>query len=130
MHETKTFATIPILLLVAAMVAAGAWAWMLRPVAVQVVETARDVPIQVFGLGTVEAQLLSRVGFETAGTLVALRADHGDSVKADTVLAWLDSREQEARVAQARAAVKQSEAAIEQAMANVERRTRCSRKRR
>jgi HlyD family secretion protein len=103
------------------MVAAGVWAWLPRPVAVQVVETARDVPIQVFGLGTVEAQILARVGFETAGTLVALRADHGDSVKASTVLARLDSREQEARVAQARAVVKQAEAAIEQAMANVER---------
>jgi HlyD family secretion protein len=128
--KRKRLLPFAVLLLVAAMVAAGAWAWMLRPVAVQVVETAQDVPIQVFGLGTVEAQILSHLGFETAGTLVALRADHGDSVKADTVLAWLDSREQEARVAQARTAVKQAEAAIEQAMANVERRTRCSRKRR
>jgi HlyD family secretion protein len=110
-----------VLLLVAAIVASGAWVLLFRPVAVQVVETAQDVPIQVFGLGTVEAQILSRVGFETAGTLVALRADHRDSVKVGTVLARLDSREQEARIAQARAAVKQAEAAIEQAIANVER---------
>jgi HlyD family secretion protein len=81
----------------------------------------KDVPIQVFGLGTVEAQIVSRIGFETAGTLVELHADHGDSVKAGALLARLDSREQEARTAQARAAVTQAEAAIEQAEANVER---------
>jgi len=88
-----------VILLVAAIVAAGPWAWLRRPVAVQVVETKQDVPIQVFGLGTVEAQILSRIGFETAGTLVELRADHGDSVKVGALLARLDSREQEARVA-------------------------------
>ena len=117
----KRLLSFAVLFLVAAMVVAGVWAWLLRPMAVQVVETEQDVPIQVFGLGTVEAQILSRVGFETAGTLVELRADHGDSIKVGTVLARLDSREQEARVAQVRAAVKQGEAAIEEAMANVER---------
>jgi HlyD family secretion protein len=119
--KRKRLLPFAVFLLVAAIVAAGVWALLLRPVAVQVVETKRDVPIQVFGLGTVEAQILSRIGFETAGTLVALRADHGDSVKVGALLARLDSREQEARVVQARAAVKQAEAAIEQAMANVER---------
>jgi HlyD family secretion protein len=78
------------------------------------------VPIQVFGLGTVEAQTLSKIGFETAGVLVELKADHGDSVKAGALLARLQSREQEARVAQARAAATQAEAAIEQAQATVE----------
>jgi HlyD family secretion protein len=90
-------------------------------VIVRVVSVEKDVPIQVFGLGTVEAQIVSRIGFETAGTLVELHADHGDSVKAGALLARLDSREQEARTAQARAAVTQAEAAIEQAEANVER---------
>ena len=78
------------------------------------------MPIQVFGLGTVEAQTVSRIGFETAGTLVELHADHGDSVKAGTLLARLHSREQEARVAQARAAVAQAQAGIEQAESAVE----------
>ena len=110
-----------ILLLVAAIVAGGAWAFLLRPVGVQVVETERDVPIQVFGLGTVEAQILSHVGFEVAGTLIELHADYGDRVAAGTSLARLDSREQEARVAQARAAVAQAESAIRQATASIER---------
>jgi HlyD family secretion protein len=64
---------------------------------------------------------VSNLGFEMAGTLVELRADHGDSVEAGALLARLDSREQEARVSQARAAVSQAEAALEQATANVER---------
>jgi HlyD family secretion protein len=49
-----------------------------RPIQVSVAAIQTDVPIQVFGLGTVEAQTLSRICFETAGTLVELKADHGD----------------------------------------------------
>lgn len=110
-----------ILLLGAVIVAGGAWAFLLRPVGVHVVETERDVPIQVFGLGTVEAQILSHVGFEVAGTLIKLHADYGDRVAAGTLLARLDSREQEARIAQAKAAVAQAESAIRQADAAIER---------
>jgi HlyD family secretion protein len=110
-----------LLLTLALIVAGAAWTVLLKPVEVQVVRTENDVPIQVFGLGTVEAQIVSQVGFEAAGTLVELHADHGDSVKAGALLARLDSREQEARVAQGRAAVTQAEAAVEQAVANVDR---------
>lgn len=92
-------------LALALIVAGAAWTVLVKPVDVQVVRTESDVPIQVFGLGTVEAQIVSQVGFETAGTLVELHADHGDRVKAGALLARLDSREQEARVAQGRAAV-------------------------
>ena len=119
--KRKRLLQLAALLLLAGIVAGGAWILLLKPVEVQVVKTEQNVPIQVFGLGTVEAQIVSQIGFETAGTLVELRADHGDSVKAGAVLARLDSREQEARAAQARAAVTQAEAAIEQATANVER---------
>lgn len=119
--KRKRLVQFAVLLLLAAIVAGGAWSLLLKPVEVQVANTEQNVPIQVFGLGTVEAQIVSQIGFETAGTLVELRADHGDSVKAGALLARLDSREQEARVAQARAAVTQAEAAVEQATANVER---------
>jgi HlyD family secretion protein len=114
----KWLAGSAVVLLAAATV--GVFAWI-RPLPVVVAPFEENVPIQVFGLGTVEAQIVSQIGFETAGTLVELRADHGDRVKAGALLARLDSREQEARVAQARAAVMQAEAAIEQATANVER---------
>jgi len=109
-----------ILLSVAAAIGAGVWALFLRPIKAQVLEIQRDVPIKVFGLGTVEAQILSRVGFEVAGTLVELHADYGDQVEAGALLARLNSREQEARVAQSKAAVAQGESAIRQAMAAVE----------
>ena len=109
-----------VLLSVAGAVGAGAWALFLRPIKVQVIETERDVPIQVFGLGTVEGQILSKVGFEVAGTLIELHADYGDGVEAGALLARLNSREQEARVAQAKAAVVQAESTIRQAMAAVE----------
>jgi HlyD family secretion protein len=117
----KRLLQLAVLLTAAAIAAGGTWAFLLKPMEVQVVKTERDVPIQVFGLGTVEAQIVSQIGFETAGTLAELHADHGDSVKAGALLARLDSREQEARVAQARAAVSQADALVEQATANVER---------
>lgn len=91
-----------------------------QPLAVHIAPVEKNVPIQVFGLGTVEAQAVSRIGFETAGTLVELKADHGDAVKAGALLARLQSREQEAHTAQARAAVTQAEAAVEQSTSAVE----------
>jgi HlyD family secretion protein len=91
-----------------------------RPVEVTVVQFSTDVPVQVFGLGTVEAQTISKIGFETAGTLIELKVDHGDPVKTGDLLGRLQSREQEARVTQARAAVTQAKAAIEQAQSAVE----------
>lgn len=119
--KRKRLLQLVVLLLVAAIVAGGAWALMLRPVGVQVAETERAMPIQVFGLGTVEAKILSRVGFEVAGTLIELHADYGDRIAAGTLLARLDSREQKARVAQAQAAVTQAESAIHQTAATIER---------
>jgi HlyD family secretion protein len=91
-----------------------------QPLMVQIAPVEKNVPIQVFGLGTVEAQAVSRIGFETAGTLVELKADHGDAVKAGALLARLQSREQEAHTAQAHAAVTQAEAAVEQSTSAVE----------
>jgi HlyD family secretion protein len=91
-----------------------------RPIQVSVAPIETDVAIQVFGLGTVEAQTLSKIGFETAGTLVELNADHGDKVQAGTVVARLQSREQEARVTQAKAALAQAKAGVAQAEAAVE----------
>lgn len=91
-----------------------------RPIQVSVAPIETNVAIQVFGLGTVEAQKLSKIGFETAGTLVALTVDHGDAVKAGQVVGRLQSREQEAKVTQAKAAVVQAKAGVEQAEAALE----------
>ena len=109
---------------VAGAVAAGllfsGWAIFLRPVTVQVAQAARAVPVQVFGLGTVEARVASKVGFKVAGVLVDLRADVGQRVPKGAVLAQLDDREQRARLARAKAAVTQTEATLQKALAGLE----------
>ena len=93
---------------------------LLRPISVQVARSERDVAVQVFGLGTVEARVQSKIGFKVSGVLADLEADVGDRVAKGAVLARLDSREQEAQVARAKAAVQQSEANLQRAMASVE----------
>jgi HlyD family secretion protein len=79
----------------------------------------RDVPVQVFGLGTVEARIQSKVGFKVSGVLLDLRADVGDCVSKGAVLARLDDREQSARTRKAAAAVEQAEANLQRATASV-----------
>jgi HlyD family secretion protein len=108
-------------LLVAA-AAGGAW-WHAgqRTLAVPVAAFEHDVPITVFGLGAIEAQVLSRVGFEVAGTLVELAADHGDRIAAGAVLARLNPISQQARLARAEAAVLSANAAVARADAQRER---------
>ena len=86
----------------------GAWSLYLRPVKVQVAGVQRDVAVEVFGLGTVEARVTSKIGFKVSGVLVDLRADVGDRVAKGAVLARLDDREQSAQVARAKATVEQT----------------------
>ena len=93
---------------------------LMRPLPVDVARPAKNVPVTVFGLGTVEARILSKIGFETNGALVELNADHGDRVEKGDILARLHSAEQEARVAKARAGVVNGEAALKKAEAAAE----------
>jgi HlyD family secretion protein len=84
-----------------------------------VAEVTANVPIRVFGLGTVEARVLSKVGFEVGAAVTELRADHGDTVSQGTVLARLQTTQQEAKVARSKAAVLNAEAAIKKTEVNV-----------
>ncbi len=97
-------------LLLALGVGGGTWALRHRPIAVPVAAEEQDVPIRVFGLGTIEAQVAARIGFEVSGTLAAVLVDHGDRVPAGTPLARLATASQEARVAKAEAGVQSAEA--------------------
>ena len=90
---------------------------VLRALTVEVAQLRTDVPIQVFGLGTVEAQVLSKVGFEVGAALVEVTADHGDRVAKGAVLARLHAAEQQARVVKAQAGVVNAEAALKKAHA-------------
>jgi HlyD family secretion protein len=98
---------------------AGSFVYANRPLAVAVVAVEENVPVRVFGLGTVEARELSKIGFEVGATLAELHADHGDRVKKGQVLARLSTGEQEAKVAKARAALLIAAANIDKAEANV-----------
>ena len=92
---------------------------VLRPIPVVIAQPAADVPVQVFGLGTVEARIVSKVGFKMTGTLAELHADQGEIVPAETILAQLDRREQEAKLGKADAALAQAEANLLKADAAV-----------
>lgn len=86
---------------------------------VEVAQTERNVPVQVFGLGTVEARIQSAIGFQTNGALVELSADQGQRVNEGDVLARLDDREQQARLAKAAAGVTNARAVLESAEAGL-----------
>jgi HlyD family secretion protein len=116
----KTIVLIAVMLALVVAVGAAAWAVAFRPIAVQVAKPAQNVLVQVFGLGTVEARVTSKIGFKVSGVLVDLRADVGDPVAKGAVLARLDDREQSAQVARAKAAIQQTEANLQRAQASVE----------
>ncbi|MCF8477702.1 MAG: efflux RND transporter periplasmic adaptor subunit [Pseudolabrys sp.] len=111
--------TVAAVVLVGAL-AAGVFIYTNRPITVRVATIEEKVPIRVFGLGTVEARILSKIGFEVGATLAVLNADHGDRVAKGQVLARLNIGEQEAKVAKARAALTVTEANIKRAEANLE----------
>lgn len=76
---------------------------------------------RIYGLGSVEARILSRLGFEVAGTLAELVVDQGDAVRHGQVLARLDSRQQQAKVIQAEAGLRQAQAVLAQTLSRLER---------
>ncbi len=116
----KRIVLIAIILAAVAVAAFGAWTIFLRPLPVRIAGVAHDVPVQVFGLGTVEARVASKVGFKISGILVDVRADVGDRVAKGAVLALLDDREQKAQVARSKAAVEQAGANLQKANAGVQ----------
>jgi HlyD family secretion protein len=111
-----------LLSLLSLVVGAGiaSWVMVLRPITVPIARAEHDVPVQVFGLGTVEARVTSKVGFKVSGALVDVRADVGERVAKGAVLARLDDREQTARVGKAKAGVQQAEANLQRAKANLD----------
>ncbi|MDR6758631.1 hypothetical protein J2Y48_003939 [Mycoplana sp. BE70] len=64
---------------VVAVLALGAVALFLteRPLPVSVVQSEHEVALRIYGLGSVEARILSRVGFEVGAALTVLAADAG-----------------------------------------------------
>lgn len=94
--------------------------WANRPLTLPVVAVEKNVPVRVFGLGTIEARVISNVGFEVGATLASVEVDHGDRVKAGQVLARLHAGEQEAKVEKAKTAVQIAEVNIARSAAVIE----------
>ena len=100
-------------LAVISLIMAGGYYWrFMREIPVRTVAPEQNVEIRVFGIGTIEAQVVSKVGFQIAGKVIAVEADQGDFVKTGSLLAKLDDDAQ-------RAKLKKSEAAQRQAAANL-----------
>jgi HlyD family secretion protein len=92
-------------------IGAGAFVWSrTREVAVPVLPPEKNVEVRVFGIGTVEAQVSSKVGFHVAGKIRALSADQGDFVKSGALLAKLDDDSQRAKLMKSEASVRQAAA--------------------
>lgn len=109
-------------LIAAVGIAGGGWFFLTeRPVTVSVVVAEQGAPVRVFGLGTVEARVVSKIGFEVGGALSDLLADSNDTVTKGEILARLNPAKQAAGVARAEAGVAAADAAVLRAKANVER---------
>ena len=99
-------------LLTALVVAGGGYYWrFMREIPVLTAPPQQNVEVRVFGIGTIEAQVVSKVGFQIAGKVIAIEADQGELVKTGSLLAKLDDDAQ-------RAKLRKSEAAQQQAAAN------------
>ncbi|MDE3240027.1 MAG: efflux RND transporter periplasmic adaptor subunit [Paracoccaceae bacterium] len=118
-RKTRSLAVLLFIALIA-LAGFGIWTAVLRPVPVEVAGIATDVPVQVFGLGTVEARVTSKIGFQVPGMLVDLRADVGQHVTKGAMLARLDDRVQKAVVARADAVVEQASAGLAKAQASLD----------
>jgi len=112
------------LLSIAAVLAVGIFGYFFlteRPIKVPVATIEQNVAVRVYGLGTIEARIVSKIGFEVGAALTKLMVDSGDAVVKDQVLAQLHPVEQQARVARAKAAVAAAKASIRKADASVAR---------
>src|SRR5579863_1819754 len=99
--------------------AGGLWRHYAQPLTVRAASVQRNLPEEVFGLGTVGADVQSAVGFKVAGVINEIDANEGDHVKTGQVLAQLDARDVMAQLAVDKAAVEQAKAAISKADADV-----------
>lgn len=104
------------------LIAGGGFYWRLyAEIPVRVATPERNVEVRVFGIGTVEAQVVSKVGFQVGGKVVATPVDQGDFVKAGALLARLDDEAQRAKLRKSEAAQRQAAANLAKIVAQRER---------
>ena len=99
-------------------VAGGYYYWQTaRTISVAVASVEKSVEVRVFGIGTMEAQVVSKTGFQVAGKLTEVHADQGDFVAAGALLAKLEDSAQRARLAKSEATVRQAATNLQRAQA-------------
>ncbi len=108
-----------LLFLVIVIAAAGAFAWWRNnaPLEVEVAREESGVEVRLFGIGTIEAQVAARIGFQLAGRLVSVSADQGQILETGSIIAQLDPAVQRARLQKAQVALLQSESTLVKAQA-------------
>lgn len=100
----------------------GGYYWRFeREISVRTVAAEQNVEVRVFGIGTIEAQVVSKVGFQISGKVVGIEADQGDFVKAGALLAKLDDDAQRAKVQKSEVAQRQAAANLAKTQAQRER---------
>ena len=100
----------------------AAFYWIsVREITVRTIPIRRDVEVRVFGIGTVEAQVLSKIGFQVSGKIVTVDADQGELVKAGAILAKLDDAAQQAKLMKSDAALRQAAASLTRVQAQGDR---------
>jgi HlyD family secretion protein len=107
--------------LIALAIGGAYYAWAIREIPVRVSVPEENVEVRVFGIGTVEAQVLSKVGFQVGGKIVAVHADQGDFITAGTLLAKLDDEAQRAKLLKSEAARRQAAGNLTKARAQRDR---------
>jgi len=108
-----------IILLLIVVVIVGWYLTRKRPLLVEVATIEQQVPVKVFGLGTVEARIASKIGFTVSNAITELTVDAGDRVYQGDILARLNNTEQKARLIRAEAGVLSAEAAIKGAKSSI-----------
>ncbi len=101
-------------LFVALLAGAGGFAiWRTTaPIAVAVASIERNVEARLFGIGTIEAQISAKIGFQIAGRITSLSADQGQILESGKLIAQLEDSVQRARLQKAQVAIQQSETAL------------------
>jgi HlyD family secretion protein len=117
MASSKRRSTVTIVLVGAAVLAGGAWAWRrantVPPVTFRTAHIDRgSVEATVTATGAINAVVTVQVGSLVSGTISKLGADFNSAVKQGQIIAQIDATRFKAAVAQSDAALKSAEAAL------------------
>lgn len=91
-----------------------------QPPEVTVIQQESNVPVVIFGLGQVDAERISQLGFEVDGVLSEMDVQVGDRVPQGALMARLDTRRQELAVASARDALQMADGQVQQSESDLE----------